>query len=213
MTKSDDIKELAVALAKAQGRIKGASKDSVNPHFKAKYADLASVWDACRAPLSENGLSVVQTVAHGDGKIALETMLLHASGQWVGGSYPVTPKAHDPQSVGAAVTYARRFSLMAMVGIAPEDDDGESQMNRPRISTTPPHHSDFAPPPPLPFEEGGYRIPFGKFNGKRLDEIPAKELLSYCDYIEDESKSKNKPIKGDVAEFMDRVKRRMQGEE
>lgn len=115
---------LAAALAKAQGLIKGASKDRTNPHFGSKYADLASVWEACRAALSANGLAVVQTTTtDAEGSVSLRTLLLHAGGASIEGLYPIRPQQPTPQGYGSAITYARRYALAAMVGVAPDDDD------------------------------------------------------------------------------------------
>ena len=125
MTKSDDIKELALALSKTQSILKGALKDSNNPFFKSKYADLASVWEACREPLAANGLSVVQMPCNDTpDSVALETILMHTSGQWISSVFSMPVSKHDAQAVGSAITYARRYALAAVVGIAPEDDDG-----------------------------------------------------------------------------------------
>lgn len=123
METSPEIAKLAEALAKAQGQIKGAAKDSTNPHFKSKYADLASVWDACRTALSANGLSVVQLPDVSADGVFLHTTLAHSSGQWMRGTMPVRPVQDTPQGLGSALTYARRYSLAAMVGVAPDDDD------------------------------------------------------------------------------------------
>lgn len=123
-----EYKELAIALAKAQGAIEGAKKRSSNPAFRSRYADLASVWDACRDELTSNGLSVVQLVCDApEGYVGLETILVHSSGQSLSGRFSMPVK--DPknaQAVGSAITYARRYALMALVGIAPEDDDGNA---------------------------------------------------------------------------------------
>jgi hypothetical protein len=125
MNKSDDIKELALALSKTQSILKGALKDSNNPFFKSKYADLASVWEACREPLAANGLSVVQMPCNDTpDSVALETILMHTSGQWISSVFSMPVSKHDAQAVGSAITYARRYALSAVVGIAPEDDDG-----------------------------------------------------------------------------------------
>jgi hypothetical protein len=127
MQTSENINELATALAKAQGSLEGAKKDSANPHFKSKYADLASVWDACRDALSKNSLSVVQLPGEcADGKIEMTTMLLHSSGQWISERLTIPLAKVDAQGYGSAVTYARRYALAAAVGIAPEDDDGNA---------------------------------------------------------------------------------------
>lgn len=127
------MKELATAMAKAQSEIKSALKDSKNPHFKSSYADLTSVWDACRAALTKNGLSVVQVPGFDENDVWLETMILHASGESISGRYPLRPQPQTPQGYGSALTYARRYSLAAMVGVvADEDDDGNAASERGR---------------------------------------------------------------------------------
>ena len=127
---SENINELAAALSKAQGKITGALKDSSNPFFKSKYADLASVWDACREQLSANGLAVVQSLSNEADNIIVITTLVHSSGQWMRGSLAVKPVKHDPQGIGSAITYARRYALAAIVGVAQIDDDAEAAMGR-----------------------------------------------------------------------------------
>lgn len=128
MNKSESLKELATALAKAQGKIKGAVKDADNPFFKSKYADLASVVEAIREAFSINGLCYVQHVHSSEkNEVAVETIILHSSGEWLSCgilALPVT-KA-DAQGFGSALTYARRYSLSAAAGVAPEDDDGNA---------------------------------------------------------------------------------------
>jgi len=133
MNKSDSIAALAAALAKAQGAMKGAVKDSANPFFKSKYADLASVWEAARLPLTNNGLAVIQLPGRDAQGHFVETVLTHSSGEWVSGIFYVTPLKDDPQGIMSATTYARRGSLASILGIAPEneDDDGEGAMGRP----------------------------------------------------------------------------------
>lgn len=124
---SENINELMTALSKAQGKIQPALKDKANPFFKSSYADLASVWTACREALSENGLAVVQSVVtYPDKGMNLVTTLGHSSGQWMKSEMPIISQKVDPQSLGSAITYYRRYSLAAMVGVAPEEDDGEA---------------------------------------------------------------------------------------
>lgn len=124
MSKSEQIDQLAIALAAAQGEMRPAMKDADNPYFKSKYADLASVWEACRAPLAKNGLSVSQLTAVIDGVLFLETLLMHKSGQWVSGLYPIRAENEKPQTLGSAITYARRYALSSCVGVSTDDDDG-----------------------------------------------------------------------------------------
>ena len=128
MNKSESVAGLAAALAKAQGQMKGAIKDSANPFFKSKYADLASVVEAIRAAFSANGLSYIQTVEPSEkDEVRVETTLLHASGEWIScGVLSLPVSKVDAQGYGSALTYARRYSLSAAVGVAPEDDDGNA---------------------------------------------------------------------------------------
>jgi len=122
------MKELYEALIKAQGQIKIALKDSNNPHFRSKYADLASVWDAVRDALQANKLGVVQlTRIHESGTPVLVTRIIHASGQHIEGEYPIVCKdPSDPQKILSSVTYSRRASLAAALGVIADDDDGNT---------------------------------------------------------------------------------------
>lgn len=129
--KSEQIDKLATALAKAQAEIKGAVKDSANPFFKSNYADLQSVWDAIREPLTKNGLAVIQTTeAATPDHLELVTTLVHSSGQWVEGRFPILALKRDPQAIGSATSYARRYALAAIVGVYQTDDDAESTQDR-----------------------------------------------------------------------------------
>ena len=130
MKHSEQINEISTALAKAQGAMGGALKDSSNPFYKSKYADLEAVWSACRKQLSENGLAVVQTVAWADGRAVIDTMLTHSSGQWIAESLTLQPKDDSPQGIGSCITYGRRYALAAIVGVYQTDDDGEAAHGR-----------------------------------------------------------------------------------
>jgi hypothetical protein len=122
---SEQINELATALAKAQATIRCAVRERVNPHFKSKYADLAGVWDACRESLSANGLAVSQGVATNESGVVVTTLLMHSSGQWISEQLIVPMDKRNAHGVGSAATYARRFGLGAMVGVAPDDEDDD----------------------------------------------------------------------------------------
>src|SRR5881394_2722278 len=100
MQHSEQLNELGAALAKAQAQVKGAKKDSANPFFKSSYADLSSVWDACRDALTGNGLSVIQLPGFADGIATLDTILLHSSGQWISGTAGAPLGKQDAQGVG-----------------------------------------------------------------------------------------------------------------
>lgn len=128
--KSSEINELASALSKAQSEIIGAKADSKNPFFKSSYADLASVWEAIRGPLTKNGLSISQVPVQIGDIAGIRTFLMHSSGQWIAGDLIIKPMKMDPQSTGSAISYARRYALAAMVGVAQIDDDAETSMHR-----------------------------------------------------------------------------------
>lgn len=147
--KSDTIAEIAKALALAQAEMRGAVKDSENPHLKSKYADLASVWDACREPLTKNGLSVVQSTRMEGGAVVVVTMLLHSSGEYISGEISLSPVKTDPQGHGSAITYARRYALAAMVGVSPEDDDGNAGSGRGKGGHEAEHKKNAQPSAPI----------------------------------------------------------------
>lgn len=125
MNQSNEINSLMEALAKAQGQIRGALKDSSNPHFRSKFADLASVWEACREPLAINGLAVVQTIEPFEEGHSLVTTLGHSSGQWMRSIVKLPVQKPGPQELGSCLSYCRRYALAAIVGVYQEDDDGE----------------------------------------------------------------------------------------
>jgi len=130
----DQINELAAALALAQGAMKNATMNRVNPHFKSRYADLASVLDAVRGPLAANGLSIVQTMNPNGDTIILRTTLMHASGQSISTDYPI-PLGLKPHEMGSHLTYARRYSVSALIcNSADEDDDGAEAMKAAKVT-------------------------------------------------------------------------------
>jgi hypothetical protein len=125
MNKSENIGELAAALCKAQTKMKSAVKDKANPFFKSSYADLSSVWDACKAELAANGLAISQhPTTDNTGSVIVETVLIHSSGQWMSSALAMKPTKNDPQA------YARRYALAAVVGVVTDDDDGNEASDR-----------------------------------------------------------------------------------
>lgn len=133
MNQTENINELVSALSKAQGKMKPAVYNKVNPHFKNRYADLASCMDACRGPLSENGLSIMQYVEKIGENHFLVTMLAHTSGQWIKSFLPMQLKNGTCQALGAEMTYLKRYGVSAMIGIVSDEeqsgeDDGEGAM-------------------------------------------------------------------------------------
>ena len=136
MEKSTTIKCLAEALCKAQGEMGGAAKGKANPFFKSKYADLSAVIQAIKEPFASNGLSYVQFPIEDQGRIGIETILMHSSGEWMSQKFTVQLTKQDAQGAGSAITYCRRYGLQAVAGIPSEDDDGNAA-SKPAKSTKP----------------------------------------------------------------------------
>ena len=126
MKMSEEIGQLAGALAKAQGAIQDATKNAQNPFFKSKYADLSSVRNTIKDPLSENELALTQFPTVGQNGVSVETMLLHSSGQFMVASTWVPIAKADAHGIGSALTYARRYGIMSLLCLATEDDDGNA---------------------------------------------------------------------------------------
>lgn len=121
---SESITKLIVALAKAQGQIGSASKDSTNPHFKSRYASLAAVREACREALSAEGIAVLQFPTSAGGRLVTISTMLAFEDEFIVSHLTLRSAQDSPQGIAAATTYGRRVGLAAMVGVAPEDDDG-----------------------------------------------------------------------------------------
>lgn len=121
---------LATALAKAQLAISAAPKTSLNPHFKSRYADLTSIWEACRDALGNHQIAVIQAPNFDHEGAWLETHLIHSSGEFIIGRFPLKPTKPDMQGFGSAISYAKRYSLAAMVGVVSEEDDDGNEASR-----------------------------------------------------------------------------------
>lgn len=124
---TEEIRDLSAALVKVQAGLNHAKKKENNPFFKSKYAGLPDVIDASRKLLTDNGLAVTQVTNYDfvDMRPVLITQLTHSSGQWIRGYYPIVSVKQDPQSIGSAMTYARRYTYMAIIGLAAEDEDDD----------------------------------------------------------------------------------------
>jgi len=131
MQHTESIANLAAALSAAQAEIENASKNAQNPHYKSQYADLAEIINTVRPVLTRHGLAVVQFPGFSDGVVTVETILTHKSGEWVSGVAGTPAPKQDPQGVGSALTYLRRYSLAALCAIAQEDDDGNAARSAP----------------------------------------------------------------------------------
>jgi hypothetical protein len=176
-------KELFTALAKAQGQVKEAELDKVNPHYRTRYASLGSIWGACRQALSSNGLSVIQGLAHDkDGKIVLESRLTHASGEQIVFFCPMLISKQDMQGLGGAITYARRYSLAALVGIVADEDDDSNSAPKPTTQKNSPPPRQEAPTPAAPKQEVNprdFKWNYGKDKGKALRDLPWTQLVEF----------------------------------
>ena len=180
MNTSEQINEIAAALAKAQGAIQDAAKGGQNRHLGTKYATLTSIWDACRKELSGNSIAVVQAPSTGDdGSVVLTTRVIHSSGQWLESSMACRPAKFDAQSIGSVTTYLKKYMLAAMVGVAPDDDDdGESAMGRGGNEFTPsarqsPSKPRQTPKASSPFDDTSAAkiVRYGRSDGKS-EQIP-----------------------------------------
>lgn len=137
MEKSDSIKHLAAALNKAQEAMGSAKKSADNPFFKSKYSDLSEVVKAIKEPFSENGLSYTQFPIEDNGRIGVETILMHDSGEYISNQFTVNLTKQDAQQAGSAITYCRRYALQAIAGIPSEDDDGNAATHHPHAQEKP----------------------------------------------------------------------------
>lgn len=151
--RSAEIAKLAAALCKAQGAMEGAKKDAeavITGTQKRTYADLASVWDAVRKPLADNGLAVIQFPRTAQNGVEIETTLAHSSGEFMSDVLWVPCGKFDAQGLGSAITYGRRYALMAVTGIAPIDDDGAAAVasHKPGVPGSAGGGTDFRPPGP-----------------------------------------------------------------
>ena len=194
-----ELNHLATALAKAQSQMQHAIKDSTNPFFKSSYADLASVWHACREPLTKNGLCVIQhpTVSV-EGTVSILTILLHSSGQSTESTLTVPVLKRDPQAYGSAITYARRYALSAIVGISPNDDDDGNSASK-REPTPPPdrfakHRALVTPADQLvATEEDDIPVSFSKkTTAKKNEGAPEQEFyydISSLEFVSNEEKN------------------------
>ena len=133
-----DFAKIATALVKAQKEFGPALKSSSNPHFRSKYADLAACVEAVIEGLNNNGIALTQRVSPCENGVIVETVFVHESGEVINcGQLHVPAAKQDAQGYGSALTYARRYSLMAACGIAPEDDDGNAASKRPTAPAAP----------------------------------------------------------------------------
>jgi hypothetical protein len=175
MQRSETIVKLAPALNRAQAAVKPVSKNKTNPHFRNNYADLGAVWDACRDALAANELSVLQLpTAAEPGYCGLETILLHVSGEFISSTAQIPLGKNEPQGYGSALTYLRRYSLAALLGIVADDDDDASAAQPPRGAS---HHPQQRRPEPAPAPRQADADPHAELR-RRAAEVTGKPLES-----------------------------------
>ena len=198
MQRSEQIDQLATALVKAQAELPSAKKNSVNPHFRNHYADFKAVTEAASV-IHQHGLAYIQTSEVREGQLGIVTTLIHVSGQWISGFMPVVvgdqARQQGPQSWGSGITYAKRYALSAILGIAAdEDDDGNSAQNQKVRPEVVQHARGLAADPVVQKvqsqfdakvvgvvgENGKYWgdviCPLGARKGQKLSEMPAKSI-------------------------------------
>ena len=183
MKTSDTLAALAPAIIKARAAIKTVGKDATNPHFKNRYASLEAISEAVTPALTANGLVALHSATLYDGgALTVTTRLLHTSGEWVEGGVTLPLGKLDPQGAGSAVSYGRRYGLAAVLGIVTdEDDDGNAASAKPATSTTKAAAPASKPAPTS--AKGARTMPFGRFRGTPLAELPVEELertLAWC---------------------------------
>lgn len=131
MKTSEQLNEIAPALAKAQSQMLPAEKNAINPHFKSSYSNLTAVFDAIREPLSSNGLAIMQEATSNNSGVSVTTRLLHVSGQWIEFEPLIIPVGKaTPHAVGSAISYAKRYAVSAALGIVAHEDDDANSANQ-----------------------------------------------------------------------------------
>jgi hypothetical protein len=182
LDQQEHLNHIAKALSAFQRDVNTVGFDKKNPHFRSSYASLASIIETIKKPLADNGLTVSQTI-HGDNEFMfLDTILLHISGQKIVSQMPLLLIKRDMQALGSALTYARRYSLSAILCIAAdEDDDGNESVTAPKTQPAKPKEQK-----QVSIED--YVIPLGKNKGKKLSEVPKSELEALHDYLNNADK-------------------------
>ena len=206
MKTSESLAKLMPALIKAQDDIKHDIKDAKKPHFKNQYATLESVIDANKPALIKNKLVVTQTVTPAQ---TLVTTLYHESGEFLSSEVNLLLSRQDMQQLGSALTYARRYSLAALLNIAQEDDDANgatgkpaqptqpAQQDRPKLYTKKYYKEDLLPNP------ADFVVDFGKkFKGKKLSEIPLESIDETVEYWLNQQKQSSSFLTGNIRAFM-----------
>lgn len=189
------------ALAKAQAEMTGAQKKANNPHFKKAYADLGNVQDACIDALHKHGFAVFQPTGHDDLGMFVKTVLAHESGEVLECRTPLLVGKNDMQGLGSAITYARRYGLLCMSGVAPEDDDGNASVQQ--------RH---APPPKMSDADRAKQISDDNVDlesAADLDDLNARYKAIFRSWNEGHDKSDVSRVPGEVVATKDAMKAKL----
>jgi hypothetical protein len=179
MIQSETLNELAAALAAAQGEFDAVDKSAANPFFKSAYAPLPEVVKAATPILTKLGLSVSQLIGRDESGDTLTAMLLHKSGQYIGSTMQLRPVKQDPQAQGSAVTYARRYSYMAILGLVAEEDDDGNAGSAPRKAQQRPAQQSRPKPKPEPAQAKPAEVspdPAKAIGDKPVDDDTLKQI-------------------------------------
>lgn len=217
MKHSDTIGKLAAALVSAQAELRAVGMDAMNPHFKSRYASLDNIIETIRPTLARHGLAVVQgtTTPESDANntvkgFTVETMLVHASGEWMANAVVMPLSKADPQGAGSALTYGRRYGLSALLSLATdEDDDGNTTKQRsgtagasngarqtgsrtdsPSKAT---HTTTSATQPTPPFGPEDVLMPIGKQKGQPIGALDDETLRSAVQWMREKNWEKKYP--------------------
>lgn len=219
MIKSESIVKIAAAIVKAQSEMGNAIKDSTNPFFKSKYADLLSVLDASLPALNKNGISVLQPTIVQDGKNYVQTILMHESGEYISGITEIKVKeANNPQAEGSGISYARRYGLSALVSIGVADDDGNAASGKKYEEDNrwqAPHKAEpqrvmsqsHAVETKALNDAGSYVCKIKPFKDTQLRKIPAAQLAEHCTYLSTNAAEDGTALSGDAKELMDNARK------
>lgn len=198
------MKELYASLVKAQKAFAPALKTSTNPHYKSRYADLAVVVEAVVDALNDNGIFVTQRTKVDERGVVVSTCFLHESGQFMDCGELFVPAAkHDPQGFGSALTYARRYSLMAATGIAPEDDDGIAAVDAQKKAGAKPPAQKEQSKPQSKSTDDKFIVKFGKFRGQDMRNMNPDDLDDYCAFLVSKARDEGKQISEPIQAFLD----------
>lgn len=201
--KKNNISELAEALSKAQSEIQDAEKNATNPHFKSAYANLTAVLQATREPLSKYGLSVSQSINSEGEEYFIETKLMHKSGQYISSKLKLILNRKDMQELGKAITYARRYSIAAIVGIAQEDTDAEpSDREESKEFKPQTNFQKTYKPTNKPTNLGDVVYPYGSDKNKKLSEIGKVNLYKSLQWLKTARKDQDQVLISQIEEYI-----------